>query len=72
MPRGLRAHGARAGLPKLIPKDPEMLDLGRCGERRRVPRQANSMCKGSEVGTSRIYGRSRGAWKGWEIWGQGR
>ena len=68
----MRAHGARAGLPKLIPKDPDVLDLGRRGERRRVPRRANSICKGSEVGASRIYRRSRGARKGWEIRGQGR
>lgn len=67
---GFSEHGWGQG--KLISKDPDLLDLGRHGERRRVPRRANITCKGSEVGMSRIYGRSRGAWKQWEIWGQGR
>ena len=64
---------AREGLPELTPSDPEVLVLGRCGERRSLPGRANNKHKCSEVGTSsNVQGTEKPGWMEWETGGRGR
>ena len=66
------APGVREGLPEVMLNDPEVLALGRFGERRSVSGRGNSMCKCSEAGTSRLHARNtRARYDGVEIGGGG-